>query len=123
MKKVKYYYSVPVHIRTMPVVTDANGNPVYIPNIQPIKIKNAPRITVAAIWDTIKNEIVFGCSICSPKDVFNKATGREVALKRAEKFPEVKVIVAKKNKIGRISKRYADQLIETHLGKYVQSNL
>lgn len=33
MKKVKYYYSVPVHIRTMPVVTDANGNPVYIPNV------------------------------------------------------------------------------------------
>ena len=122
MKKVKYYYSIPVHIRTLPVVTDAQGNPVYIPKIKPTKVRNAPRITVAAIWNTTTNEITFGSSVCSPKDVFSKAVGREIAFKRANKFPEVKVVVTRKNKIGRISKRYAEQLIETHLGKYVQSD-
>lgn len=49
MKKVKYYYSEPVHLRTMNVLTDAEGNPIYIPDAKPVKVKSLPRITVAAV--------------------------------------------------------------------------
>lgn len=122
MKKVKFYYSEAVHIRTIPVVTDAEGNPIYIPDTKPLKVKSLPRITVAAIWDTKTDIMTFGTAICSPKDLFNKSVGRSTALKRATEFPEVTVRLTKKNKIREVSKRYANQLISQHLNKYVRSN-
>ena len=121
MKKVKYYYSEPVHLRTTYVITDAEGNPMYIPNCKPIKVKNLPRITVAAIWDTKDDKMTFGSAICSPSDNFKKSIGREVALKRASDFPEISVRLTKRNKIRDVSKRYARQLISKNLSKYVQS--
>lgn len=119
MKKVKYYYSEPVHLRTMNVLTDAEGNPIYIPDAKPVKVKSLPRITVAAVWDTKTDKMTFGSAICAPADVFKKSIGRDVALKRANEFPEVIVRLTKRNKIREISKRYANQLISQHLSKYV----
>ena len=123
MKKVKYYYSTPVHIRTIPVVTDAQGIPVYIPNAEPITVKALPRIAVAAIWDTVTNRMTFGSAVCSPKDTFIKIVGRDIAYKRALEKPEATVLITKKNRISSVSKRYAQQIIDGHLAKYVQSNI
>jgi hypothetical protein len=123
MKKVKYYYSEAVHLRTMSVITDAEGNPMYIPDTKPIKIKNLPRITVAAIWDTKQDRMTFAAAICAPNDTFKKSIGREVALKRATEFPEISIRLMKKNRIREVSKRYANQLISQHLHKYVRADI
>lgn len=123
MKKVKYYYSEPVHLRTMHVLTDAEGNPIYIPDAKPIKVRNLPRITVAAVWNTKTDEMTFGSAICAPADVFKKSVGRDVALKRAMEFPEVTIRLTKRSKIRDTSKRYANQLISQHLNKYVRTDL
>lgn len=123
MKKVKYYYSEAVHLRTMNVLTNAEGDPIYIPDAKPIKVKVLPRITVAAIWDTKTDRITFASAICSPKDLFKKSIGREVAYKRATEFPEVSIRLAKRSKIRDISKRYANQLISQHLNKYVRTEV
>lgn len=123
MKKVKYYYSEPVHVRTIPVITDAEGTPIYIPDSKPLKVKTLPRVTVAAIWDTKTDTLTFASSICAPNDIFKKSVGREVALKRATDFPEVTVKIAKRNRIREVSKRYANELISQHLHKYVRINI
>lgn len=123
MKKVKYYYSQPVHLRTMAVITDAEGTPLYIPDSKPIKVKTLPRITVAVIWDTKENRMTFGTAVCAPNDIFKKSIGREVALKRASGFPEITIRLAKRNKIREISKRYANELISQHLHKYVRTKV
>ena len=123
MKKVKYYYSEPVHLRTINVLTDAEGNPIYIPDAKPIKVKALPRVTVAAVWNTKTNVMTFGSAICAPADTFKKSIGRDVALKRATEFPEVTVRLAKRNRIREISKRYANQLISQHLNKYVRTDI
>ena len=123
MKKIKYYYSEAVHLRTLPVVTNAEGVPMYIPDSKPIKIKNLPRITIAAVWDTKTDRMTFGTSICAPNDTFKKSVGREIALKRAIEFPEVTVRLTKKNRIREVSRRYANQLISQHLNKHVQAEV
>jgi len=123
MRKVKYYYSEAVHVRTMPVITDAEGTPIYIPDSKPLKVKTLPRITVAAIWDDKQDTITFGAAICAPSDVFKKAIGREVSFKRATDFPEITVKLTKRNRIREVSKRYANELISQHLHKYVRSNV
>ena len=119
MKKVKYYYSEAVHIRLMPVATDAEGDPLYILGSKPVKVKVIPRITVATVWDTKTDTMTFGTAICSPKDTFVKAVGRDIALKCATVKPEITVKLTKKNKVRETSKRYANQLISQHLEKYV----
>lgn len=123
MKKIKFYYSAPVHLRTMNVITDAEGNPMYIPDAKPLKVKPLPRITVAAIWDTKTDEMYFGSAICNPKDGFKKSVGREVSTKRAAEFPEITVKLTRRNRIRDISKRYANQLISQHLQKYVRAEV
>lgn len=123
MKKVKYYYSEAVHLRTMSVVTDAEGNPMYIPDTKPVKVKSLPRVTVAVIWNTKDDTMTFGSAICAPNDTFKKSIGREVALKRATEFPEITIKLTKKNRIRETSKRYANQLISQHLHKYVRTDI
>jgi len=123
MKKIKYYYSEPVHIRTLNILTDAEGNPLYIPETKPVKVKVLPRITVAAVWDTKTDTMTFGSAVCAPADIFRKSVGRDVAYKRAISFPEVIIRVTKRNKVREASKRYANQLISQHLSKYVHTNI
>lgn len=123
MKKVKYYYSDALHIRTISVVTNAEGDVLYIPNAKPIKMKAVPRITVAAVWDTKTNKMYFGSSICAAKDNFKKSVGREIALKRANQFPQIEVQLTKTSGIRAVSKRYANELIKKHLSKYVRPEI
>jgi len=123
MKKVKYYYSEPVHLRMLPVVTGAQGDPLYIVSTKTPVIKTLPRITVAAVLNDKEGILTFGSAVCAPGDVFKKSIGRELALKRAKDFPEIKIRLTKRNKISKVSKRYADQLISQHLQKYVCADI
>ena len=123
MKKVKYYYSDAIHVRLLPVFTDAEGQPLFIPDSKAVTRKPLPRITVAAVLDTDTDTLNFGVAICSPKDLFKKSVGRELALSRAEEKPEVTVKVTKRNRTREISKRYANQLINQYLYRNVQSSI
>lgn len=122
MKKIKYYYSNAVHLRTIQVVTDAEGNPLFIPDVKPLASKKLPRVTVASVWYPEERKMVFGSSICAPMDNFKKSVGRELALKRALEFPEIIIKITSRNRISDISKRYADQLISQHSRKNVRFN-
>lgn len=119
MKSVKFYYSAETHIRRIPVLTDAQGNVTYIFDRITSVVKKIPRITVASVYDPIENKMTFGCSVCSPKDVFNKKFGRELAEERARKYPEITIVSIHRNKIRETSKKYANMLISKHLEEYV----
>ena len=125
MKTVKYYYSKPVHVRTIPVMTDAQGQPLYIFNDKSISqvIRTVPRITVASIYDPITNTMAFGVAVCSPKDVFKKSIGRKLAEDRARIKPAVKIAGIKPGRIRSVSKRYANELIGSYISKDVQFDL
>jgi hypothetical protein len=120
MKTVKYYYSAPVHIRHIPVLTDDEGNVLFIYDKVEPSVKRVPRITVASVYDPIDNKMTFGAAVCSPKDTFKKSIGREIAEKRARHFAEVTVVAIDRRKIREVSQRYANDLIERHLSKYIQ---
>ena len=119
MKTVKYYYSKPVHLRRIPVLTDDEGNVLFVyDRIEP-KVKRIPRITVASVYDPNTNTMTFGAAVCSVKDTFSKKIGRELAEKRARQFPETVIRAIKRGKIREVSRRYANDLIAKHLSKYV----
>ena len=120
MKTVKYYYSAPVHIRHIPVLTDDEGNVMFVYDKVEPSVKRVPRITVASVYDPIENKMTFGAAVCSPKDTFKKSVGREIAEKRARQFPEITVVAIDRRKIREVSQRYANDLIERHLAKYVE---
>lgn len=122
MKEVKYYYSKPVHVRTLPVITDDNGEVIYIMDKVSVKSKKVPRVTVASVYDTDTNRMTFGVAVCSPKDVFEKKIGREIALKRAEESTNA-VIVTKRRKIRETSRTHANELIANALSRYVHIDL
>ena len=119
MKKIKFYYSDAVHVRMLPVITDAEGNVLYVTKGDCPAVKKIPRVTVAAILDTKTDIMTFGSAICAPADTFKKKIGREVATKRTTEFPEITVRLTKRNHIREVSKRYANQLIARHLNKYL----
>ena len=123
MKTVKYYYSAPVHIRHIPILTNDEGKVLFVYDKVEPSIKRVPRITVASVYDPVENKMTFGTAICSPKDTFKKAVGRELAEKRARKFPEITVCNIKRGKIRDVSQRYANDLIEKHLSDFVTFNI
>lgn len=122
-KTVKYYYSAPVHIRRIPVLTDDEGKVLFVYDKVEPSVKRIPRITVASVYDPVNNRMTFGAAICSPKDTFKKSIGREIAEKRARQFPEITVVGIDRRKIRDVSTRYANDLIERHLSKYVQFSI
>lgn len=123
MKTVKYYYSAPVHIRRIPVLTDDEGKVLFVYDRVEPSVKRVPRITVASVYDPVANKMTFGAAVCSPKDTFKKSVGREIAEKRARQFPEVTICNIKRGKIREVSKRYANDLIEKHLANYVSFSI
>ena len=126
MKTVKFYYSTPVHLRHVPVITDDEGKVLFIYDQVEPSVKRLPRITVASVYDPVENKMTFGAAICSPKDTFKKAIGRDLAEKRARQFPEITICGIKRSKRGKIrevSKKYANDLIQKHLSKYVHVDL
>lgn len=119
MKTVKYYYSKPVHLRRLPVLTDDEGNVLFVYDKVDPTVKKIPRITVASVYDPLSNTMTFGVATCSPKDMFSKKVGRELAETRAVEHPEVTVKAIRRGKVREVSTRYANELIERHLSKYV----
>lgn len=123
MKQIKFYYSKPVHVRSLPVLTDDSGNVIFVMEKVGAKVKKMPRVTVASIYDPDTNTMTFGTAICSPKDVFKKEIGRELATKRAKQFPEHTIVGIKRRKIRETSRKYANELIAKHLRRYVHIDL
>lgn len=119
MKTIKYYYSAPVHVRHIPVITDDEGNVLYIYDKVEPSVKRLPRVTIASVYNPQTNSMTFGAAVCSPKDPFNKKIGRELAEKRAKENPEITIKAIRRGRIREVSKRYANDLIEKHLAKYV----
>lgn len=123
MKVVKYYYSAPVHLRHVPVITDDEGKVLFIYDQVEPSVKRIPRITVASVYDPVDNKMTFGAAICSPKDTFKKSVGREISEKRARQFPEITICGINRKKVRETSKKYANDLIERHLSRYVRLGL
>jgi hypothetical protein len=124
MKTTKFYYSKPVHVRLIPVMTDAQGEPLYIFRDESITkiVRTVPRVTVASVYDPEKNVMSFGVAVCSPKDIFKKSIGRELALERAKTKP-VAVVSPRRGRIRSVSKRYANEIMSSALSKDVQFEL
>jgi len=118
MKKVKFYYSEATHLAYIPVLTDGKGEAMFILGKKMAKIKKIPRVTVASVYDPKTNTMTFGTAICSTKDLFKKSIGREIAEKRARQFPEITIVGIDPRKLGKVSKRHANDLIEKHLSKW-----
>lgn len=121
MKKVKYYYSAPAHLVTLPALTDDNGNVLYVYDKISAKVKRFPRITVASVYDPDNNVMKFGAAVCSPRDLFVKKIGRDLAEERANNNPEITITGINRKKIREASKKYANDLIEKYLAKYVST--
>lgn len=115
----KYYYSKETAIKRLPVVVDENGEVLYVCSHMEAKTKKLPRVTVATLYNRDANEMSFAVSVCANKDQFIKRIGRELAHKRAETEPELIVRGIKRNKVSATSKRYAQELIDKYLEKYV----
>lgn len=106
-------------------MTDAQGEPCFLYGDESISriVRNAPRVTVASVYDPVENSMAFGVAVCSPKDVFKKSIGRSVAEERAKNKPVIKVVGLKRNRIREVSKSYANRLISNYLSKNVQFDI
>lgn len=125
MKTIKYYYSKPVHVRLLPCMTDAQGEPLFVFKDESISriVRTVPRVTVASIYDPVENTMRFGVAICSPKDTFKKCIGRKLAEDRARIKPSIVIVGIKKGCVRNVSKRYANELISSYISKDVQFDL
>lgn len=56
-----------------------------------LRLENGGAITGVALRDIETGIIKVGLSFCSPKDIFNKAKGRKIAMGRATKCPMIEV--------------------------------
>ena len=120
MKTVKYYYSEPFAVSNVPVVLGNNGQIIDYYDGKKLTItKKLPKVTVASLYDPDTNSMSFGIAVCSPKDMFVKKIGREIALERAKNEPKLKVIGIRRGKIRETSVKHAEALIQTYLSNYV----
>lgn len=117
MKKVKYYYSHATQIRKLPVITDDSGEVLFICDKKLATISKLPRITVASVYDDETNVLAFGVAICSPKDLFKKSIGREIAYKRALETPKRQLVGFKRSKLHELSRSYSKAIANEILTK------
>lgn len=74
-------------------VMNQHGNMLFIDKKAPIEVinlsnkKKSHRATFAGVFDKTQSYISIGVAECSPKDQFNKKTGREKAFQSAIKKP------------------------------------
>lgn len=115
MEKVKYYYSKPVYAQNVQMFTDSEGNILWINEKSTSSPKRVTRVTIASIYDPDTNTLRFGSAVCSPKDIFVKSIGRQLAYTRATQRPEITVRVTNRKKIREVSERYANDIIEKHV--------
>lgn len=80
MKAVKFYYTKPIELVT--IAFNPTNALIYQTPVKP-----TIRYTFVAIYDNDAKEIRFGYAKCNPKDNFCKATGRSIAVNRAESNP------------------------------------
>ena len=101
MNNVKYYFSNDFKIANMEVLLSTNNTVIATGNIigHPTRI---PRVTICGIFDPDKKTLTFGVARCSAKDTFVKATGRDLAYKRAITEPYKVVSVPNNEKISKI---------------------
>lgn len=123
MKTVKFYYSKPVHVRLIPVMTDSQGEINFVFNSVSQIVRTLPRVTVASVYDPVYSTMSFGVAVCSPKDTFKKSEGRRLAEDRARIKPVVKVCGIKKGSIKNVSRNYANRLIAEYINKDVHFDL
>lgn len=120
MKSVKYYYSKPAYVTYMRTLLDGHGEVLMVSdrNLKQ-KAKRVPRICVASVYDRKNDIMYFGVSVCSTKDIFKKAIGREIAYYRALHMPVKKIRLTMKSNIRQTSTKYANEIIDEYLQKYV----
>lgn len=121
MKTVKYYYSKAIHVRLARVVTDDQGEVLYMLEDGYKMFKKLPRVTVASIYDKDANSMSFGVAICSPKDTFKKSEGRRLAFSRALSNPSLTVRAIKRGRVRETSKTYANELIDRAEQRFVNA--
>lgn len=120
MKSTKYYYSKPAFVKYMRTLIDGQGEVLFISEKEPgTKAKRIPRICVASVYDRDSDVICFGYAICSPKDIFKKSVGRELAYKRALKNPTKMIRIKPGTKVRETSVKYANEIIDNFIKKYV----
>ena len=88
MKIVKYFYAKPTFMQNVNVVVDEDGNPLCDDLRDKCTVRKAlPRLTICGVYDSETRVLKVGVAKCSPKDLFVKKVGRELAEKRAETNP------------------------------------
>ena len=99
MEKIKYYYSQPMYTANVLVPGNHRGefNFSKILGYSKSSIKEIPRITICSVLDVTTWTMSFGVARCNPKDIFCKATGKEIALKCARENPVLVLCPPKKN--------------------------
>ena len=121
--KIRFYYSPSLQVRRIPVITNAEGEVLFVYERREATCENIPRVTVASCYDSVTNTMKFGVAICSPEDQFCRKTGRELAKERALKSPKMTICGIHRKDIVSVSKKYAKELIDKYVGKYVQLDL
>ena len=120
MRSTKYYYSRPAYVKYMRTLVDGQGEVLFISDRGlDSKPKRVPRICVASVYDRDTGIMQFGYSICSPKDIFNKSIGRDIAYKRAISKPVKKVQLKAGAKVRNVSVKYANEIIDKFIKQYV----
>ena len=86
MNNVKFYFS----------------NDFKLANMEVLLGTRVPRVTICGIFDPDEKTLTFGATRCSAKDTFVKATGRDLAYKRAITEPYKVVSVPDNEKISKV---------------------
>ena len=74
-------------------------------------IPNQRRVTIAGVFDSENQQILFGVAECSKKDQFNRKRGRMIAQGRAGKSP-IRVVNLNTNIPSEIGKIFVQNAIE-----------
>ena len=120
MRSTKYYYSKPAYVKYMRTLLDGQGKVCYISEkFDYKKAKRIPRVCVASVWDKDTRIMQFGVAVCSPKDNYKKAIGRQLAYTRALAQPAKRVVLRLKANVRKVSVKYANELIDKYLERYV----
>lgn len=120
MRSTKYYYSKPAFVKYMRTLIDGQGEVLFISEKEPgTKAKRVPRVCVASVYDRDNGIMQFGYAVCSPKDVFKKEVGRKLAYDRAINKPTKKVLIKPGSKVRMISTKYANEIIDNYIAKYI----
>ena len=114
---IKYYHSVPQQIRQVRVITDVNGNLLYVfPDSK--FVKNLPRVTVCSVLNG--DELRFGYTTCASKDNFVKRIGQRISFARAIKKPYKVVKIDDMKDIHTISDAIIAEIFELETKRLYQ---